>query len=119
MPPSEPITDSPWLWFALFSAVGLTALLATGGKFGNRQAGLERKAQARAALAEGLEIEVDSAGRKTATGVPIYSTPQHTQIRLGPLAVTLGLICAASIALLVRERLRASGSDQSSEGLSE
>ena len=110
----EPITDSPWLWFALFSAVGLTALLATGGKFGNRQAGLERKAQARAALAKGLDIEVGQAGRKTATGVPVYSTPQHTLIRLGPLAVILGIVCAASIALLVRERWHASESNRPS-----
>jgi hypothetical protein len=42
-----PITDSPWLWLALFSAVGLSALLATGGKFGKRQSGIERRYQAR------------------------------------------------------------------------
>ena len=38
-----PITDSPWLWFALFTAVGLAALLATGGKFGQWQANIENK----------------------------------------------------------------------------
>ncbi len=103
--PKSPITDSPWLWFALFSTVGLAALLATGGKFGDRQANIERKAQARTAIAEGLEIAEDGAGKKSATGVPKYSAPGETQIRLLPLAVTLGVLCAASLGMLVRERL--------------
>ncbi len=103
----RPITDSPWLWFALFSAVGLTALLATGGKFGNRQAQIERKSQARAAVAEGLTITQDGTGRKTATNVPEYSRPGMTKIRLKPLAITLGAILAVSISMLARERLHA------------
>ncbi len=45
--PNPSITDSPWLWLALFTAVGLAALLATGGKFGKRQSGIERRYQAR------------------------------------------------------------------------
>ncbi len=56
-----PITDSPWLWFALFSAVGLTTLLATGGKFKRRQAGIERRDQARIAVAEGTVEVVNEA----------------------------------------------------------
>ena len=66
----RPLTDSPWLWFALFSGVGLTALLATGGKFGNRQAQIERKGQARAAVGDGLTITQDGTmitARKTST----------------------------------------------------
>lgn len=103
--PKPPITDSPWLWFALFTAVGLTALVATGGKFGARQANIERKAQARAAVAEGLDVKQDATGKKSATGVPKYSAPGETQIRLVPLAMVLGLICAGSLAMLARERL--------------
>jgi hypothetical protein len=100
-----PITDSPWLWFTLFPAVGLIALLATGGKFGDRQANIERQGQARAAVAEGLEVAVDSTGKKSTTGVPKYSAPGETQIRLVPLAMTLGILCAASLGMLIRERL--------------
>ncbi len=103
----RPITDSPWLWFALFSAVGLTALLVTGGKFGNRQAQIERKSQARAAIADGLKITQDGTGKKTATKVPEYSRPGMTKIRLKPLAITLGAILAVSISMLARERLQA------------
>jgi hypothetical protein len=103
---SLPITDSPWLWFALFSAVGLTALGMTGGKFGNRQAGIERRGQARAAVGAGLTVAQDGAGRKTADKVPEYSRPGMTKVRLKPLAITLGAIFAISVAMLVRERLR-------------
>ncbi len=102
---TPPITDSPWLWFTLFSAVGLAALLATGGKFGKRQANIERQGQARAAVAEGsVEITIDGTGRKLATGVPKYSKPGMTEIRLVPLALTVGAVCAISLAMFLRER---------------
>ena len=107
MPKKQPITDSPWLWFTLFSAVGLIALLITGGKFGNRQAQIERQGQARAAVGEGLTITQDGTGRKTAEKVPEYSRPGMTKIRLKPLALTIGSILAVSLVMLVRERVRA------------
>jgi hypothetical protein len=103
--PKLPITDSPWLWFTLFTGAGLLALVATGGKFGARQANIERQAQARTAIAEGLAVAEDGVGRKAATSVPKYSTPDETQIRLLPLTVVLGLLCAGSFVMLVRERL--------------
>lgn len=102
-----PITDSPWFWFALFPAVGLIALLATGGKFGDRQVAIERKGQAHEAVAGGkMSIEEDSQGRKTATGVPEYSKPGQTKVRLLPLSILLGTICLVSFVLLIRERRR-------------
>jgi hypothetical protein len=104
--PKAPITDSPWLWFSLFLIVGLSALLATGGKFGKRQAGIERQGQARTALAEGMETIEDGSGKKQTTKrPPVYSTPEQTQIRLVPMAVTLGLLLAVSLGLLVREQI--------------
>jgi hypothetical protein len=99
-----PITDSPWLWFSLFTAVGLVSLLVTGGKFGSRQANIERQAQARTAVAEGLDIAEDVSGKKSITNLPKYSSPGQTQIRLLPLAVTLGLLLAGSLGMLIRER---------------
>lgn len=102
-----PITDSPWLWFALFTAVGLAALLATGGKFGKRQASIENKYQARSAIASGtLEIRDDGSGEKRAIGTPNYSTPDKPVIPLWPLEILLGVIFAGSTAMLIRERLR-------------
>ena len=100
-----PITDSPWFWAALFTGVGLAALLATGGKFGKRQANIENKFQARSAVASGtLEVTNDGAGVKRAGKAPEYSTPEKQIIPLWPLQVGLGVLCAASLGLLLRQR---------------
>lgn len=105
MSSSQPITDSPWLWFGLFSAVGLVALIATGGKYGQRQSMLERKAQARMAVAEGsLEVSEDATGKKSIGEMPEYSQPGQTKIPLEPLAVTLSLIFAVCLVMLIREQ---------------
>jgi hypothetical protein len=104
-PPREPITDSPWFWFALFSACGLAALLATGGKFGKRQAGIERRYQARAAVASGqVKVEQAATGEKQAAGVPEYVTPERPAIPIWPLEIILGLIAAGSFTMLLRQR---------------
>lgn len=100
------MTDSPWLWFALFSAVGLAALLATGGKFGKRQANIERKYQARAAVASGqVRIEESGTGEKRATGAPAYTTPERPAIAIWPLEIILAVICATSFGLLLKQRM--------------
>jgi hypothetical protein len=105
---ATPVTDSPWLWFALFSAVGLAALLATGGKFGKRQAGIERKYQARAAVASGqVQIEETSTGEKRAAGAPEYTTPEKPAIPVWPLEIILAVICAVSFGLLLKQRTNA------------
>jgi hypothetical protein len=103
--PKSPITDSPWLWFALFTAVGLSALVATGGKLGRRQANIENKYQARTAVATGeLQVE-EEGGRKRTRGAPEYSTPEAPDIPLWPVEVILGVLCAVSVVMLVRQRL--------------
>jgi len=102
---SQPLTDSPWLWFAIFSAVGLVSLLATGGKFGKRQAQIERQDQARVAVGDGLEITRDGTGRTETKNAPEYSRPGMTKVRLKPLALTVGAILVFSVSMLVRERM--------------
>ena len=102
----EPITDSPWLWSALFTAVGLSALIATGGKLGKRQANIENKYQARAAVASGqVRIEESGTGEKRATGAPAYTTPERPAIPIWPLEIILAVICATSFGLLLRQRM--------------
>ena len=104
--PREPITDSPWLWAALFTAVGLSALLATGGKFGKRQANIENKYQARSAVASGeLQVETEGSGEKRVSTVPEYSTPEDPVIPLWPVELILGVICSVSVVMLLRQRL--------------
>ena len=100
-----PISDSPWLWAVLFTGVGLAALLATGGKFGERQANIENKYQARSAVASGsLEVQPGETGEKRTDKAPEYSTPDQQIIPLWPLEVVLGLICVVSVAMLLRQR---------------
>lgn len=106
--PKEPITDSPWLWFALFTGFGLAALLATGGKFGKRQANIEHQYQARAAVASGkLQVEEGGTGLKRTAGAPEYTTPEHPAVPIWPLEIILGTICAASFVMLLRQRMGA------------
>ena len=110
---SPPITDSPWLWLALFTAVGLSALLATGGKFGYRQSGIERRYQARAWQARSQQTgglgredgtENAAAGNRSEKpglmAVPDYSTPKKMMVRLWPLASVLGALCVMSLVML-------------------
>lgn len=104
--PAEPITDSPWFWFALFTAVGLSALLATGGRLGKRQAGIENKYQARAGVASGeIQVQTDERGAKTVEVPPRYSSPDRPMIPLWPLEIALGLLLIGSLAMLLRERI--------------
>lgn len=104
----EPITDSPWLWAALFTGVGLAALFATGGKFGKRQAGIERQYQARAAVASGrLQVDESGSGRKSTAGAPNYATPERTAVPIWPLEILLGIICVVSFIMLLRQRMSA------------
>lgn len=103
---APPITDSPWLWAAVFTACGLAALIATGGKFGKRQANIENAYQARAAVASGqIRIQQDGAGATTASGAPKYTRPGETAIPIWPLQVLLGAVCAGSFAMLLRQRI--------------
>jgi hypothetical protein len=103
--PRPPITDSPWFWFSLFTAVGLAALLATGGKFGKRQASIENKYQARAAVASGaLEVESDGVGVKKSTKPPVYSTSEKQLIPIWPLEIIIGLIFIGSLTMLLRQQ---------------
>jgi hypothetical protein len=91
----------------LFTAVGLAALLATGGKFGKRQAGIENKYQARSAVASGaLEVASDGVGVKKVAKAPVYSTPEKHLVPIWPLEIIIGLIFIGSLTMLLRQRFR-------------
>ncbi len=101
------ITDSPWFWALLFPAFGLIMLLITGGKFGKRQAGIENRYQARAAVASG-QVVVDQAGsgKKQVTGAPKYTTADDVAIPIWPLEVAMAAIAGTSGVMLWRNRAR-------------
>jgi hypothetical protein len=117
------------MWLALFSAVGLSALLATGGKFGKRQSGIERRYQARDWQARDQQARDQQARDQQARDVatesetnssasedllkdlepvakPSYSTPSNTLIGLWPLAGVMGAICGTSLLMLLATHRR-------------
>jgi len=95
-----PLTESPWFWVLVFSLMGIGALAAIGGKYGRRQAGIERQYQARERVAAaGPEGAAHIAPRP-------YATADDTLIPLWPLAALLGAVAIGATAMLVRGRLK-------------
>ena len=91
----QPLWDSPWFWGLLFSGISLVALELANFKYGSRQAQLELQHQGRA-WAQLEEQGASSPGFA-------FSTPESTEIGLGPLrsmaligllATTGGLVCS-------------------------
>jgi hypothetical protein len=105
--PQSPLTESPWFWVLAFSLMGLLALavVGLGGKYGKRQAGIERQYQARERIAEKRAAENNSAGSARIDDQEArrpFATPGHTLITLWPLAILMGLVALFAAAMLVR-----------------
>lgn len=105
-----PITDSPWFWVMLFALMALGAIVAIGGKYGRRQAGIERQFQARQRIVE-QQVAGNSpaaASRTTAQehGSPPrdFSQPGETLVPLWPLAAVLVLVALFAAGMLWRSR---------------
>ena len=101
------VTDSPWFWVLIFSLMALGALAAIGGKYGRRQAVIERQYQARERSAK-LQAPPKHASQPTRDedrgerrG---FASPGETLIPLWPLAVIL--TCAALFAAVMLYRGR-------------
>jgi hypothetical protein len=104
------IAESPWFWVMVFSLMALAALAAISGKYGRRQAAIERQYQARLRLAESRAAEENSAqatrirGRDAQGDRRPFATPGDTLISLWPLAVVLVGVAAFAAVMLVRSR---------------
>jgi hypothetical protein len=84
----------------LFAIFGLAALLAIGGKYGRRQAGIERKYQARERVDQtGAAQPVDHAEHD-------YASPDDPLIPLWPIALVLLVVAAAAGWMLWRRDSR-------------
>lgn len=101
-----PITDSGWLWAAVFSLMALAGVAAISGKFDVRQRQLEgrflgrqRAAAERERRAAGLPpVDLAESARDRADVAPARIVPLWT------LAVVAGLAGAGSLLMLARER---------------
>jgi hypothetical protein len=95
--PASPITDSPWFWAYLFGTAALIALALAGGKYGPRQAQIEREFQGRQRAAQNLNGQTPSVG---------LSTSQRTLVSLRPLFLTLAAITAGAWLVFWRQHRR-------------
>lgn len=95
MSDKAPITDSPWFWVLLFSAVGLVLLAVFSGQISKRQARLDRQYQARDRVQDGA---VGDPARRE------YSTPENTLVPVWPLAVALVGAMLLSAEMLRRQQ---------------
>jgi hypothetical protein len=106
---SSPLTDSPWFWVMIFSLMAIGALAAIGGKYGRRQATIERQFQARTRIAQHSTAQNNSPG-DTRTGQLVdqhgYAAPGDTLIPLWPLASLLLLVALFAGIMLARSRGR-------------
>ena len=96
---SRPITDSPWFWAYLFGTAALIALALAGGKYGPRQAQIEREFQGRQRAAQHLNRQTPDVE---------LSTAERTLITLRPLFLLLAAITTIAWLVFWRRRLRQS-----------
>lgn len=88
--------ESPWFYAAWFCLFGAAALLVAGEKYGERQAGIERRFQARSQAITALPREAPPA--ETPADTAAYSSPDNTVIPLWPIGILLaGMVCAFAL----------------------
>ena len=99
-PTRPPITDSAWFWVLVFSLMALGALAAMSGKYGRRQANIERQYQARERVAAGDRGPAanDDEQRRS------FAMPGQTLVPLWPLAFLLAAVAAIAATMLYRSR---------------
>jgi len=112
------ITDSAWFWVLVFALMALVALFAMSGKYGRRQANIERNYQARTRVAEQVATENNSGDPDRMDHLEVrrdFSTPDENLVPLWPLAVLLGLAAVVASAMLYRAHLRGEFNSSSSD----
>jgi hypothetical protein len=103
------ITDSPWFWVLAFSLMALLAVVVISGKYGRRQANIERQYQARERIAEDLVAANNQADVARLDGEGPrreFATPANELIPLWPLAAILVVVAIIAGAMLCRCRGR-------------
>src|SRR5688500_12702776 len=106
---SSSLTDSPWFWVMMFSLVALGALAAIGGKYGRRQAAIERQYQARTRVAEQQASEnnlTDDTRTDQQTASRNVAMSGDTLIPIWPLAILLISVALFAGIMLIRDRGR-------------
>jgi hypothetical protein len=101
------ITDSAWFWVLVFAVMGLIALFAIHGKYGRRQANIERNYQARERVAEKVAGENNLTEPDRMDSLEVrrdFASPDNQLVPLWPLAVLLTLVAVLAATMLYRAR---------------
>jgi len=96
-PGTRPISDSPWFWAYLFGTAALIALALAAGKYGPRQAQIEREFQGRQRAAQNLNGQQPNVS---------LSTAERTLVSLQPLFFALAAITVVAWFLFWRSHRR-------------
>jgi hypothetical protein len=86
---SSHLADSPWFWVCLFGGAALLVLAYMGPKYAERQAGIERRYEARHRIAAGRAQETVDAG------------PRPLIVTLRPLVIIFGGLLLTGAAMLI------------------
>jgi hypothetical protein len=98
-PPQRPWQESPWLWFGLYAAMALVALLAVAPKYARRQGRLEQRYENR------VRMEQQRLSPSTGMTAPTRMSEARAQTSLVPLALVLiGVLAVAAIVLWLRSQ---------------
>lgn len=91
--PAQPSAwlDSPWLWFGLFAAMGIIALVAVAPKYARRQGRLEQRYENR--------LRTQEQRQTAATGPTADTVAPTTPTRMGDARATSSLVPIALVLL--------------------
>jgi hypothetical protein len=106
----QSLSDSPWFWAMIFSAMGVVLLLAISPKYAKRQGRLELQYQARQEIAR-RQVEGASAMREPGEeGSAAPPVPGELIIPLWPLMLLFAVLFAIAAGMLYRARRAMVGS---------
>jgi len=106
----QSLTDSPWFWGMVFSAMGVVLLLAISPKYAQRQGRIELQYQGRQEIAR-RQVEGSAATREPgAEGNAAPPGPGELIVPLWPLVLLFAVLFAFSAGMLYRTHRAISGS---------
>src|SRR5687768_746127 len=94
--------ESPWFYAVWFCVFGAIVLFVGQEKYGERQAGIERRFQARSQTARPQVTEGSKSTQAQPRPPSAYSTPGDTVIPLWPLGLVLAVFACAAGLLAIR-----------------
>jgi len=95
--------DSPWVWFGLFAAMGIIALVAVSPKYAQRQGRLEQRYENRLRMEnERRQAATPDVPGETTSPAPTRMSEARTTSSLVPIALALAIVLVVAGILVWR-----------------